>query len=147
LCSDVPRANYANYFEYNAASLKKKYFNYWCNLEPAKEHIGSVLDNIARYNGFLKEYCARTGSIHIDLGNILQPKSYRQIPKDFFDVCHLRPGAYEKTGAYAAKALAAPVREALRGRVGKAAGGAAEAGESRRGPEGEDLRKNVYPLW
>jgi hypothetical protein len=147
LCSDVPRADYANYFEYNAVSLKKHYFNYWCNLEPAKDHIGFFLDNIARYNGFLKEYCARTGSIYIDLENFLKPKSYRDIPKDFFDVCHLRPNAYKKTGAYAAKALAAPVREALVSRGGNSGRLDVVVGERHPVSDGEDLRKNIYPLW
>lgn len=147
LCSDVPRKEYANYFEYNAQSLNKRYFNFWCNLEPTAEHIGSILDNVARYNAFLREYCRARGCPLVDLGGLLRPKSYCAVPRDFFDVCHLRPGAYARTAAFVGEALKLPVQEALAARGGVSTAGAAGRAPVFATDRADDLRKNIYPLW
>jgi len=147
LRSDVPRKDYANYFEYNARSLKKKYFNYWCNLDPTLEHIGLVLDNVARYNRFLKEYCRKTGSIFIDLGAFLRPHSYKEVPRDFFDVCHLRPGAYVKTAAFVAQELEKPLTKWLKDGSPHVHPVSVLSLPVADETCNEDLRKNVYPLW
>ncbi len=162
LCTDSPRSEYANYFEYNIESLNKKYFNFWANMEPSIENVQNVVDGVQRYNNFLKEYCSDTGHILIDLHSALLPSQYERIPDDFYDVCHLRPAAYEKTGKYTGKIIERQLKDFLRDRQDKYfidavnplsnpqrfAGVGTSINNDRCVESGEDdLRKNIYPLW
>jgi hypothetical protein len=41
----------------------------------------------------------------VDLRRLLAPTSYEDVPRDFFDVCHLRPRAYALVGGYVAEQI------------------------------------------
>ncbi len=162
LCSDSPRKNYANYFEYNLESLNKRYFNFWCNMEPSLENLQKVVDGVQRYNNFLKEYCSEKGHVLIDLYSQLIPATYEDIPNDFYDVCHLRPAAYQKIGKYVGSLLDMPLKDFLKNRQDKyfidvinpvscperfALTETHNSRRDRQGNDSEDLRRNIYPLW
>ncbi|MCE9592509.1 MAG: hypothetical protein K8S99_18535 [Planctomycetes bacterium] len=159
LNSDVDRTGFANYFEYNRESYDKRYFNFWCNEEPSTENIGRILDGVTRFNTFLDGYCRERGAILIDAARFLRPACYDDIPRDFFDVCHFRPAAYKRVGAFVTQAIADAVARHLAERTPvrrrsifdrllrrRPLGGAAPVG-ARSGDDDRDLRKNIYPLW
>ncbi|MBI5057045.1 MAG: hypothetical protein HZB61_10565 [Nitrospirae bacterium] len=162
LCTDSPRKDYANYFEYNLESLNRRYFNFWCNMEPSLENIRKVVDGVRKYNDFLRRYCLERGYILIDLHSFMLPESYEEIPNDFYDVCHPRPSAYEKIGRYIGRVIDEPLKNLLQIRTDKffidpvnpvshpGSFGIARKDKTiscnYRGDD-EDLRKNIYPLW
>jgi len=160
LNSDSGRVGYANYFEYNRDSYDKRYFNFWCNEEPSLANLSLVLDGIARFNAFLADYCAQRGALLIDLASFLKPSCYEDIPRDFFDVCHVRPATYRRVGAFVANALAEPVQRHLatsatkprrsvldRLRLRRPLGAKSPVATRPGGSNDRDLRKNLYPLW
>lgn len=160
LHSEAQRSDYANYFEYNRDSYDKRYFNYWCNEEPSLQNIAAVLDGVTRFNSFLARYCMERGATHIDLASFLKPACYDDIPRDFFDVCHVRPATYKRVGAFVAQSLAGPVAAQLTQRapsyprslldslrMKRPIGNKSAAMTRTGGNSDRDLRKNIYPLW
>jgi hypothetical protein len=129
----------------DARALNEDFFNFWMELEPTPEVIAQVLDQIDRYNRFLRDFCLATGSVLVDLHGAFTPPRYEDAPADFFDVCHLRPRSYGKVGAFVGDRLrphleaAAPARRPSL--IDRALGRKPPAAGS------EDLKKNVYPLW
>jgi len=162
ICTDSPRNDYANYFEYNLDSLNKRYFNFWCNIEPTLENITKIVDGVQRYNDFLRRFCSERGHVLIDLHSYMLPSSYENIPEDFYDVCHPRPSVYQKIGRYIGSAIEEPLKDFLQKRTDKFF---IETVNPVSSPEAfgitgkdvvpvgncdrdyEDLRKNIYPLW
>ncbi len=148
LFSESPREEYANYFEYNLGSLGKDYFNFWANREPTIENVAEVYDAVFIYNSWLRDYTEKRGYTLINLNEILSPKSYQEAPLNFYDVCHIRPTAYQKVGHWVGNELKKELKvgiettpekpkESIFKRILK--------GTNK--PSEEDLRKNIYPLW
>lgn len=101
-----------------AASLDLDYFNFWMDLDPA-EWLEPILDGIDRYNGFVRRFCSERRAALIDLHGLLEPARWEDAPADFYDVCHLRPRAYDKVGACVSGVLAGllPSQEPVPARV------------------------------
>jgi hypothetical protein len=149
LCTDSPNEHYANYFEYNRESYNKTYFNLWSNMAPTLANVKKVFYGVRRYNDFLRRYCDDNGYILIDLYSSMRPACYEEIPRDFFDVCHPRPKAYEKIGRFVGTVLREHVEAQSRGKTRtsqRRLGDGESPALAVSGPR-EDLRKNVYPLW
>lgn len=121
------------------ADLNSDYFNFWGALDPA-ETIPRLLPQLERYNTFVRRFAAEHGAHILDFSSFLRPSTYEDAPRDFFDVCHLRPRAYAKVAAYAASVLADILPEP------PAVVPAADAVDEDVA-EREDMRKNIYPLW
>jgi GDSL-like Lipase/Acylhydrolase family len=121
------------------ATIDDDYFNFWMDMDAAST-IGPLLDAIDRYNDFVKQFAEEHDAVVIDLHDFLRPPSYADAPRDFFDVCHLRPRAYEKVGEF----VEARLREVLPP-PGDAVTTVPPRELQRR--EAEDLRKNMYRLW
>jgi hypothetical protein len=137
-------AEHANFFEDNGRSLDKEYFNFWGNIEPSIGNISAVLDNVRRYNDFLRNFCKAKGHVFIDLESLLKPSSYERIPDEFFDSCHLRPRAYPKVADFMSKTLQEPLRQYYAAHPPLPPKGVDPTDQK---SESADLRKNVYPLW
>ena len=122
------------------STVNDTYFNFWGDLDPAT-WIPRLEEHIPRYNAFLADFCSRHERPLIDLHSLLAPTRYEDAPVDFFDICHPRPRAYPKIGAFVTEELGPHL---LRAPVTVAATHGPEVAVE---PEGEDLRKNLYPLW
>jgi hypothetical protein len=134
-----------NYFEDNGRSLEQDYFNFWGDMEPKLEYIAAILDQIRRYNDFLKNFCQAHGHVFIDFESLLKPASYEHIPDEFFDVCHFRPGIYPKIADFVSQTLQEPYRQYCLAHPRAPAQGVVVPANQKL--EFDDLRKNVYPLW
>ncbi len=153
LSSGSPCGNTPGYFEYNSADPGRQYFNFWCDMEPTRKNVKRVLYGVRRFNAFLRTYCEDRGRLVLDLHSVLLPKSYEDIPAQFFDVCHPRPSAYPMIGEYVGRVLGSAL--GIRGTIGPnpgemagrpPLGGGNLAGAALRSGS-TDLRKNIYPLW
>jgi hypothetical protein len=102
------------------------YFNFWSNLEIEQETIDCLRAQIDNYNRTARTFCRDTNSPFIDLHMFMYPGSVDLMPLDFYDVCHLRPGAYGKIGRFVTGVL----RQTL----------CAQHNE-------EDMRQTIYPVW
>jgi hypothetical protein len=122
-------------------SLVDGYFQFWRGWD-TDEWLVELIDALERYNAHVADFCARTGTPLIDLHAFMRPPSYEEAPIDFFDVCHFRPRAYPRIGAYVAGELLAVLPET------PPAVTAWRAPVDLPLPEpAEDLRKNIYPVW
>lgn len=145
LRTEPHRSEHANYFEDNGRSLEKEYFNFWGNIEPSIENVVTILDNVHRYNDFLKKFCKAKGHLFIDFESLLKPASYEHIPDEFFDVCHFRPTVYPKVADFVSKTLQEPLRQYSAAHPRLPSQSLVVPPEQHL--EIDDMRKNVYPLW
>lgn len=81
-------------------------FLFWQNMPPTVDNVNKLLDNVDRYNAFLRSYCAEKGALLIDLNAFMRPKRYEDVGTEFFDVCHARFNTFGKIGEYVAEQLA-----------------------------------------
>lgn len=121
------------------ADINTDYFNFWMDMDPSST-VDALFDAIDRYNRFAVAFAEETGSILIDLHSFLLPSTYQEAPRDFFDVCHLRPRSYERVGRYVSDVL----EQKLPNATAAATTITTQELEAR---EAEDLRKNIYRLW
>ena len=159
------RAEYGNYFEYNVDFDDQQFFNFWCYHEPSLENVRTVFEQFKRFNAFVHDYCAKKGFLLIDLYSAMLPERYEEIPRDFFDICHPRPSAYGRIARYVSEQLRPRFanssnrrRDSARLSVSPTASPVRPtAPEIPRNPDltvsqreeddGDDLRRNLYPLW
>jgi hypothetical protein len=69
------------------------------------------MDAINRYNAFIERYCKSRGRILIDLAPALEPKSYDDLGKAFFDFVHPRFESYQAMADIVSTALTGPLKE------------------------------------
>jgi hypothetical protein len=124
------------------ASIEDDYFNFWGEWEHER-WLPELLDAHERFNAHVTDFCRRTETPLIDLRTFMQPASYDEAARDFFDVCHFRPRVYARVAAYISDELrlilpvTPPSVEHWR---------AAPATPAAQEPV-EDMRRNIYPIW
>jgi hypothetical protein len=123
----------------DGAEFDGDYFNFWVDMDAA-DTLVPLLDAIGRYNAFIVDFCRRHDAVLVDVHELLRPTSYETSTRDFFDVCHLRPRAYQQVGAFVGDVLRDVLPPADAAPTTTPAAVVQEA-------EREDLRKNIYPLW
>lgn len=84
-------------------------FNFWSTIEPTLENVIDVLDNVERHRNFIQSYCQQRGLIFIDHRAYMTPRSYLEIPVNFFDIAHSRPSGYAMMGRYTSNVLSGRV--------------------------------------
>ncbi len=125
------------------ATISDDYFNFWGEWDP-EEWLQELLDAHERFNAHVVDFCTRTGTPLIDLRNGFYPDDYETATRDFFDVCHFRPGVYPRLGAFMAQELRRILPEtppSLEDWRPEAEPEPAAVGEV------EDIRRNIYPIW
>lgn len=124
------------------ASIEDDYFNFWGEWREVS-WLPELIDAHERFNAHVADFCRRTETPLIDLRAFMQPTSYDDAARDFFDVCHFRPRAYPRVAGYISeelrRILPATPPSVEHWRPPPAAGGAEEPAE--------DLRRNIYPIW
>jgi hypothetical protein len=122
------------------AAITSDYFNFWGEWDP-DEWLEETLDAHERFNSHLVDFCRRTETPLIDLRGFLYPDDYETATRDFFDICHLRPPAYAKVGAFMSDELRR-ILPATPPSVDDWRPPVTEQSETV-----EDLRRNIYPIW
>jgi hypothetical protein len=117
------------------------YFNFWGDWDP-EVWLRELLDVHERYNDYVVAFCRRTAAHLIDLRGLLYPDSYEDAPRDFFDVCHVRPRVYEKIGAFMSSELTRILPD-----TPPSVAEWRPPAEPAPAPVLEDVRRNIYPIW
>lgn len=127
------------------ADLEGEYFNFWAHLDP-DDWLVPLIEAIDAYNTFVMRFAKEHGATLIDLRSFLAPSNYENATRDFFDVCHLRPQAYEPVGQY--------VSSVIRNAFGLRATGSTVATRQLLSATGvisamqdPEYKRQMYPLW
>lgn len=123
-----------------AATIADQYFNFWGEWDPDRWLVETI-DAHERFNDHVIDFCRRTGTPLIDLRGFMYPDDYETATRDFFDICHFRPGVYAHVGKFMSEELRRIVPE-----TPPALDDWQPA--PRTVPDAvEDLRRNIYPIW
>jgi hypothetical protein len=123
------------------ADITDMYFQFWGDMDSARWLV-ELIDKHEQFNAHVRDFCARTATPLIDLHALLRPPTYEEATRDFFDVCHLRPRAYPKLAAFVSEELRTILPDTPPAVSGLWRPPNIDAPEP-----GEDLRKNIYPIW
>jgi hypothetical protein len=123
------------------ANITDDFFHFWRGSDPARWLV-ELIDAHQRYNEYLAEFCARTGTPLVDLESFLRPRSYEDAPTDFFDVCHFRPRVFPRIASF----ISAELRQLLP-ELPPSVTAWRPPVEGPAPQAAEDLRKHIYPLW
>ncbi len=132
----------------------RPFFEFWGDAKPTKELINQGLDALATYNRFLKSYCAETGAILLDLHTYMLPRSYQEIPLDFFDIHHPNVHTYSKLAMFATKMLtphftgkALSAQFQTEPPISNSSSTAAKDQQGKGGSRQGAHKHNIYPIW
>ena len=124
-------------------TISDDYFIFWGEWDP-EQWLEELLDAYERFNAHVVDFCARTGTPLIDLRNAFYPDDYETATRDFFDVCHFRPGVYPRLAAIVSRELERILPETPPSLADWRPG---VQPEPTAGDEVEDMRRNIYPIW
>jgi len=116
----------------------------WGTWPTTPEKTRELYDGVMRYNDYVRDYCARSGRILVDLYEAYRPASYEEIGEQFTDPAHQRPSLYPTLGRAVTAALAPFLPRGRENAV------SAQPSFDLPLPASVDdgvLHRNIYPLW
>jgi len=122
------------------STIEDDYFNFWGEWS-ADEWLAATIDAHERFNDHVVDFSRRTRTPLLDLRGFMYPDDYETATHDFFDICHFRPRAYPRIGAFMTDELQ-KILPATPPSVADWRPPPAPAPEPI-----EDLRRNIYPIW